>query len=180
MMLDVPAVARMWVPSACGRFRYVLGRRFTERPKVPLRLCVWMNPSTADDKTDDASIRVGMGYAWRWGDGGILVVNVLDLILTDSTRLPSHDEATGPEHDQHVRDVLSGKHGAVRDMVLCGWGDRASGPASERMLKEIRQAGLVPSALGITKAGNPVHPLRKSKDLVPMQLSALLAQRKCA
>lgn len=174
------AFSRTWVPSACGRFRYVLGRRFVERQDRPLRLCVWMNPSTADDKEDDASIRVGMGYAWRWGDGGILVVNVLDLILTDSTKLPSHEEATGPEHDRYVRDALLGVHGAVQKEVLCGWGDAAAGAAAERMLFEIRHAGLVPAALALTKSGNPAHPLRKSKDLVSRPIEELLREREAA
>ena len=71
------------------RFRYVLGRVFLPKTGVPLRLCVWLNPSSADEKEDDASVRVGMGFARRWGDGGLLIVNVGDLVETYSKNLPA-------------------------------------------------------------------------------------------
>ncbi len=145
-------------------FRYVLTRQI--RPlQAPLRLCVWMNPSTADDYNDDASIRIGMSFARRWGDGGIIVINVMDLVLTDSSLLPKdRSEALGPRHWEYVDKALGGEYGAVHKEVMCGWGDAGTCLHSVLMLSAIRKAGLRPMALAITKSGNPGHPLRKSLD----------------
>lgn len=152
------------------KFRYWLRRRFLPEAGKPLRLCIWMNPSDADDKKDDASIRVGMGFARRWGDGGILVLNVLDLVLTDSAKLPEKRvEAVGPSHWWHLRRALAGKYGEVTKDVLCGWGDAGSGESADTMLALLRGYGYQPTALALTKSGNPGHPLRKSYSLVPFK-----------
>jgi hypothetical protein len=147
------------------KFRYVLRRRFVDRT-TPLRLCVWMNPSDADDKKDDASIRVGMSFARKWGDGGILVVNVMDLVLTESKKLPKDQrEAIGPMHWDYVLQACGGQYGKIHTDVMCGWGDAGSGFAAQAMYYRLCSYGLRPCALALTKAGNPCHPLRKSLKL---------------
>ncbi|HEX9640563.1 MAG TPA: DUF1643 domain-containing protein [Candidatus Krumholzibacteria bacterium] len=151
------------------RYRYVLRRRFLPDSGKPLRLCVWLNPSKADEKEDDASVRVGMGFARRWGDGGIVIINVGDLVETYSTHLPAlHEDRRGPEHWPHVFDAMDGRYGAIHADVLCGWGDEGAGPIAEQTVAFIRGRNLRPVALALTKSGNPGHPLRKSYDLVPI------------
>lgn len=145
-----------------GRFRYILRRTFVG-VNAPHRLCVWMNPSTAGAVDDDASIRIGMSYARRWDDGGIVVINVMDLVLTDSTKLPKdRAQAVGPMHWDYVDQVLAQDHGYLRRDVLCGWGDAGAGPLADQMLRRLRINGHEPHTLGLTKSGNPGHPLRKS------------------
>lgn len=150
-------------------YRYVLTRRFLPPTGAPLRLCAWMNPSLADGKEDDASIRVGMGFARRWGDGGIVVINMGDLIETDSRALPKNQmERLGPKHWEFVERALSGGFGQIHADVLCGWGDEGAGPIAEETVRLLRLRGLRPVALQLTKSGNPGHPLRKSAELVPV------------
>lgn len=159
------SIERFAIFDPTRKFRYVLGRRFTTS-KAPLRLCVWMNPSDADEKKDDASIRVGMSFARRWGDGGILVVNVMDLVCTDSRKLPKNQsEAIGPDHWRYVIDAVGGAWGHVHREVMCGWGDAGAGEQASLMHHRLQQYGLTPCALALTKSGNPGHPLRKSLDL---------------
>lgn len=151
------------------RFRYLLKRSFVGSTE-PLRLCIWMNPSDANETKDDASIRVGMSFAKRWGDGGILVLNVMDIVCTDSTKLPDNqEEAIGELHMGYVDAVMCGYHaegsyGKIRQEVLCGWGDKGAGRAAVRMIQRMLYFGLVPCTIGLTKSGNPGHPLRKSLD----------------
>lgn len=174
----MPEVERWAIFSADRRYRYVLGRRFVERPEAPLRLCVWCNPSNADETDDDASIRVGLGFAWRWQDGGIVVINTGDIVETDSTKLPPDPLARlGPEHWDHVGAVLRGEHGQLRVDVLCGWGDIGDGPIAEQTLAFLRARGFRPTALALTKQGNPGHPLRKSAALQPVPFQSPLEQR---
>lgn len=144
------------------KFRYVLRRSFVGST-APHRLCVWMNPSDADDKKDDASIRVGMSFARRWGDGGIVVINVMDLVLTDSRKLPGDQlDAIGIMHWDYVTQACAGNYGKIHNEVMCGWGDAGEGPVAAQMLQRLRFFGLVPCAIATTKRGNPCHPLRKS------------------
>jgi hypothetical protein len=172
------AIERFALFGEGRKFRYVLVRRFTTI-KAPLRLCVWMNPSDADETKDDASIRVGMSFAKRWGDGGIVVVNVMDLVCTDSRALPKNrHEAVGPEHWQYVLHAAGGGFGEVHREVMCGWGDAGAGPLADLMHHRLQQYGRIPCALALTKGGNPGHPLRKPLDLKLVPFGPALESRK--
>lgn len=160
------------------RFRYVLGRVFLPKAGAPLRLCVWLNPSSADEKEDDASVRVGMGFARRWGDGGLLVVNVGDLVETYSKNLPPlHEKRLGPGHWGYLANAIGGQYGVIHPDVLCGWGDEGEGPIADETVALLRSRNLRPVALALTKRGNPSHPLRKRSDLVPFAFQTPGEQR---
>ena len=161
-----------------SRFRYVLKRTFVGHGN-PHRLCVWMNPSTADDKEDDASIRIGMSFAKRWDDAGIIVINVMDLVCTDSRELPKErGRAIGEMHWHYVDMVLGGAYGEVHKEVMCGWGDAGAGHLAEAMRYRLLANRFVPCALALTKSGNPGHPLRKSLDSKLVPFGAPLAPAK--
>lgn len=160
-----PDVVRAAIFDPSRRFRYVLVRRFPE-VDAPLRLNVWLNPSTADEHTDDASVRVGMSFWRRWGDGGGIIINVGDLVETYSKNLPAlHAARLGPDHWRHVLGAIKSAYGRVRADVLCGWGDEGAGAIAEETVALLRGQGLRPVALAVTKRGNPGHPLRKSLEL---------------
>lgn len=53
--------------SADRKYRYVLTRIWDEAK--PTVLFIGLNPSTADEETDDQTIRKCIGYAKRWGYG---------------------------------------------------------------------------------------------------------------
>jgi hypothetical protein len=155
-------IERFALFSEDKRYRYVLRRRFRGTHRL-LRLCVWMNPSVADDKDDDPTIRVALGYAKRWQDGGIVVINVFDHVETKSRKLPKDPAARlGPEHWPLIDQAIRGEFGHVKREVFCGWGDEAHGPYAMQLLERLRSSGLTPAALQLTKRGAPSHPLRKS------------------
>jgi hypothetical protein len=67
--------------SDCGTYRYALWR--TWNALQPGVLFVGLNPSTADATTDDPTIRRCIGFAKRWGYGGITMANVFAYRATD-------------------------------------------------------------------------------------------------
>ncbi|TMF61888.1 MAG: DUF1643 domain-containing protein, partial [Chloroflexi bacterium] len=72
--LGTPAAVRGATFSADRRYRYRLWRRWDgARPVVAF---VMLNPSTADARRDDPTIRRCIGFAKSWGFGGVEVVNL--------------------------------------------------------------------------------------------------------
>lgn len=60
--------------SPCLTYRYTLDRIWDQA--LPQLCWVMLNPSTADGREDDPTIRKCVGFAARWGYGSIVVVNL--------------------------------------------------------------------------------------------------------
>ena len=60
--------------SSCKKYRYSLFRIWDE--DKPLVLFIGLNPSTADEKEDDPTIRRCINFAKQWGYGGLIMGNL--------------------------------------------------------------------------------------------------------
>lgn len=137
-----------------GRYRYELVRRWG-----PGRLALWvmLNPSTADAEQDDPTIRRVIGFTKRWSLGdGIVVANLFALRSTDPAELLRAENPVGPENVQSIRRRIRTSH-----VVIGAWGAhpavRMRGAPSLVRLAE--DEGRKVYCLGVTKAGEPRHPL---------------------
>jgi len=142
--------------SPCGRFRYRLGRRWSEGPLVAF---VLLNPSTADEEGDDPTIRRCIGFAQGHGFGGLEAVNLYAYRATNPADLRRAGYPVGPENDQHITAAVSGC-----ERVVLAWGvhaGRLTRPAE--VLRLLRDVGVSPYCLRITSSGHPEHPLRLPK-----------------
>ncbi|TME62616.1 MAG: DUF1643 domain-containing protein [Chloroflexi bacterium] len=135
--------------SADRRYRYRLWRRWDgARPVVAF---VMLNPSTADARRDDPTIRRCIGFAKSWGFGGVEVVNLFAYRATDPGELRRVADPVGVDNDRHIRRAI-----ARADLVVLAWGARAG----SRRLLNLPQA----RCLGLTRAGQPRHPLYLRRD----------------
>jgi hypothetical protein len=156
--------------SPCGRFRYLLVRRWAELgPALPVIL---LNPSKADAERDDATVRMLMRFAWRWQFSGIVLANLYALRSTDPQGLRAGDRV-GPENDRYI-DQLLASAAKGRGWVLVGWGDGGIRlpDIADQVLRVCLLAvkhGVELRALGTTKGRQPWHPLRKSLSLQPQR-----------
>lgn len=150
--------------SSCGRYRYTLTRHVGGDP---MRRIVWvmLNPSTADAREDDPTIRRCIGYSRRWGFGTMEVVNLFAYRATDPAELTFAIDPVGPDNDGHI---LSTIHSATT--VLCAWGSHPM--AAQRRGDVLRMIGRRGLALAVNKDGNPRHPLYCRGDLMPMPYGA--------
>lgn len=148
--------------SADGRYRYRLWRRW-DRAK-PVVAFVMLNPSTASARRDDPTIRRCIAFARAWGFGGLEVVNVFAYRATDPRRLREVADPVGPWNARYLRTVVG-----RAALVVLAWGARAS---EDEMLA-------FPGArcLGLTRSGQPRHPLYLRRDTVPIKLNEQDAHR---
>lgn len=167
MNLDMFAPPPSAVISDCGRYRYRLDRAWATSDRV---CWIMLNPSTADANCDDPTLRRVLGFSQVLGFGKLVVVNLFAWRATDPAELPADIElATGPDTDHHIARAVQSS-----TMVICGWG--TSGPFAARaarlaeVLAIVREAGLVPHAMTLTKDGSPGHPLYLRSGLVPHPL----------
>ena len=126
-----------------------------------------LNPSTADERTDDPTIRRCIGFARDWGYGGVEIVNIFALRATDPRELRRARDPIGRMNDAHVAGAA--KRSAA---VVIAWGAHgallARGAAALGLLSP--RARLL--ALGWTQAGEPRHPLYLRRDVRPTPVRA--------
>jgi len=137
-----------------GTYRYALWR--TWDAVKPRMLWIMLNPSTADGKSDDPTIRRCVGFAHAWGYGGIDVANLYALRATDPRDLrQAQVDPVGPDNDTFI------KAAAMQSAeVVCGWGAHSiAAPRVRRVCGLLDDAWMIPQCLGVTKEGHPRHPL---------------------
>jgi hypothetical protein len=111
---------------------------------------VMVNPSMADSKTDDPTIRRVIGFSTAWGYGGIDVVNLSPWIDTYNAR-PAHDE----RNVHAIRRAF--KH--CRDVVVA-WGTEGEDALFFPAVRDVcALLAKRPSCLGVNANGSPKHPL---------------------
>lgn len=143
--------------SDCGMYRYALSRSW--RCDQPKALFVMLNPSAADARKDDPTIRRCSGFAHKLGFGGFVVVNLFAFRATHPKDLFQAADPVGPDNNRYIEYAVR-----VADEVICGWGANAETRTgklrAEVVLDIIRKAGKRPKALKLTARGIPSHPLR--------------------
>jgi hypothetical protein len=122
---------------------------------------VMLNPSTADDVFDDATIRRCVGFAKRWGFSGIVVTNLFAYRATDPRELKSLSRinwalAVGAENDGHLKREAEGAHS-----VVFAWGDNADSLGRRRAEVVAMLQRFDPLCIRLTARGNPAHPVRE-------------------
>jgi len=137
------------------RYRYRLWRIWD--PSRPIVLFVMLNPSKADGRVDDATIRRCRGFASSWGFGGFVVVNMFALVSTDPAALAGHPDPVGSDNDA----VILAEAAKAAEVVVA-WG--ANGEALRRAGAVAALVGRPLLCLGISKGGAPLHPLRLRAD----------------
>lgn len=165
--------------SDCGVYRYHLRREwngdtppgdetreqfeemslFSRPAKREHVLWVMLNPSTADAKTNDPTIRKCIGFSSRWGYRALEVVNLFAFRATDPRELArawaAGVEVVGPDTNQHIRFAAQ-----EADRVVVAWGGFSGCGITARAREVCGLLGEAPAlCLGVTKDGQPRHPL---------------------
>jgi hypothetical protein len=141
--------------SDCRKYRYALSRTWNGKKKTIL--FIGLNPSTADEKIDDPTIRRCINYAQNWGYGSLLMVNLFAYRATLPTELKNVKNPIGNDNDLHILE-LSKK----ADLAVAAWGNEGTLLNRDKEIKKILPNLM---CLKINKSGQPAHPLYQKKDL---------------
>src|SRR4029078_1544091 len=83
--------------SRCRQYRYVLRRAW--RNDLPEVLFIALNPSTADEASDDATVRRCIGFARDWGFGALAIANLFAFRSSNPLSLRCATDPIGPRND---------------------------------------------------------------------------------
>lgn len=142
------------------KYRYSLWRIWDK--SKPLVMFIGLNPSTANENSDDPTIRSVCRIANNNGYGGIYMLNCWAYISTDP-KLIKHN----PMSDEWNNNVLIVTAGKCKDVVFA-WGDFNIVKDTGRVY-ELSEMFPRAMALHINKKGSPKHPLYCKSDtkLIP-------------
>jgi len=159
-MTELREVHKDAIISPCGAYRYMLTRVWEySRGMLPF---VMLNPSMADDKIDDPTIRRCMNFAKREGYGGIFVANLFAFRATDPVDVRRAaifgTDPIGPDNELYLR-VMATNAKRREVPVICAWGAVGGGPQADHVARLMIESGATLKCLGVTKEGHPRHPL---------------------
>ena len=108
-------IERSAILSPDRQYRYLLSRIWN--PPKGFALFVCLNPSTADENTDDPTIRRCIRFAGSWGYGGMKMVNLFALRSANPKALYSRDDPIGPENSKYI-----GIESETALVTIAAWG----------------------------------------------------------
>ena len=124
--------------------RYQLWRIWNNNK--PLILFILLNPSTADDKNDDKTVKKLIGFTKKYDFGGFYIGNLFSYISPSPHPIKFvHNEVKNINHIKLMNKKCK--------KVVLGWGNLGANP--NWLLDEI----IDPMCFGINKSGTPKHPL---------------------
>jgi hypothetical protein len=138
---------RLAIISDDKAYRYFLSREWDATlPKIGF---IMLNPATADNTTDDATMRRVISFAKSWGYGGVLVGNLYAYRTKKPADLRTVEDPEGPENQKYVKQIIG-----LCDKIVYAWGNHGKEPDWLRVMVSD------PYCIVRTKRGNPGHPLR--------------------
>ncbi len=167
--------------SACGQYRFTLTRVWRAGPPVCF---IGLNPSTADHRTDDPTVRRWMHFAEAWGYGSFVAVNLYPFRTPSVAACRRWASWLDNGPDYHVRDVLWGNADVMEReakraaLVVACWGASAWDDDWIDHNVENIQTGLEPYpdlyCFGKTASGAPIHPMARGHHRVPDDAKPIL------
>jgi hypothetical protein len=152
------AMSHSAVFSRCRQYRYVLTRKWD--PALPTVLFIALNPSTADERRDDPTVRRCVSFARSWGFGRLVIANLFAFRATDPSRLADVRDPVGPRNDVWLERLS-----IDADMTIAAWGIHGNlANRASSVLPRLTKT----HHLGLTKHGYPRHPLYLPGSIEPV------------
>lgn len=149
-------------------YRYTLWRNWWLWDREPLKFVAFigLNPSTADETQNDPTVTRCINYARHWGFDGMVMLNIFGYRATDPREMKKHPEPIGEENNLIIIEIC-----IIASMVVCCWGNHgAHNNRADKVLQFLGNKNIKNVYhLGLTKQGQPKHPLYLRADLEPVK-----------
>jgi hypothetical protein len=151
--------------SSNKKFRYMLGRSWDD--SLDRILFILLNPSVADSKKDDPTIKRLISFSKKWKYGGFWVCNLYAYITSYPKELYNNiDNNRTRKNKEYVKKyILKSKR------IVYGWGVTEHEP--EWLVDLVKK----PYCFGKNKNGTPKHPLYLSSNTVMIKYKKALIKR---
>ena len=144
--------------STDRKYRYELSRDWWGYGKDAV-LFIGLNPSTADEKNDDPTIRRCMGFAKRWGFEGMFMANLFAYRATNPKDMMACPKPIGRYNDRSIKSMAN-----KSKLIVCAWGVLGNHLNRDKDVIALLSDKHRLMCLGKTKHGNPRHPLYVKAD----------------
>jgi hypothetical protein len=138
------------------RFRYYLSRIWNEHGQT--MIVIGLNPSTADEATDDNTIRRCVDFAQRERCGALIMLNLFGFRSTDPQALLHDPDRVGPQNDDYIRETCADPDAKI----VVAWGVYGL-QFPQRVERVLSLIPTEPFCFGLTRFGAPRHPLYLDK-----------------
>jgi hypothetical protein len=146
--------------SPCRTWRYALWRHWDWQGHANCCMFIGLNPSTADEEKNDTTISKCIGFAKRWGFGGIYMLNLYAFRSTYPSVMAAAADPWGPgnlEAFSYYRTRVS--------RVVAAWGSMETRYRPnlkwQTTIRDVLDAVAIPvHCMGYTQDRSPRHPSR--------------------
>lgn len=172
-------LVRDTVFSSCRAYRFTLWRTFQQEllpqpvitggniAKDGYVQFIGLNPSTADEKINDPTIRRCIDFSKRWGYGEFCMTNIFPFRATDPNKMMAHEEPAEMRIENAKWVERIAKDAAL---VICAWGGHGKHHGrGEKFLRHFQKVMQIKiHHLGLNTDGSPKHPLYLKSTTVPI------------
>ena len=154
--------------SKNGSYRWILKRELLVGTKTIV--FIGLNPSKANSFNNDRTLIRIINFCSRWNYKNIYVINLFGLISKSPIKLSKSKDPVGKNNDLIIFLTLEFWMKNINCDLWIGWGDKGTlNNRDRKVLKLIRNFSNLKSttndysrrllSLGLSKNGNPRHPL---------------------
>lgn len=145
--------------SDCRKYRYVLWRIWNKNK--PFIMFIGLNPSTANETKDDPTIRRVQKFAFDWGYGGVIMMNLFVYVTSQPEEL---EKCKGPWwlNNEWLTNIA-----VICERIIFAWGSFQQAKERAEEVKKMFDG----YALAINKDGSPRHPLYVKKNIEPVSIN---------
>lgn len=142
------------------QYRYLLWRKEDMMISTPGRcIFIMLNPSTANARVNDPTVRRCCDFAWYWQYERLIVLNLYAYRATDPMELLKQEDPIGPHNDKIIHAICTYD---PNDFIVCAWGNSLGQIQENRALEVIGMLlkhDVKLHHLGLNMDGSPRHPL---------------------
>jgi hypothetical protein len=151
MLFEQPVKTAIFCPDRV--YRYELWRRWSDDGAGYVNF-ICLNPSKADENTDDPTVKKCVKFAQRWGYDAICITNLFAYRATDPNDMKAFPDPCGFGNTRYLKEVASNAA-----LIVCAWSQHGSFNCRSSVVKRLLRRFDLHYLRMSHAQGEPWHPL---------------------